>query len=276
MPCCAMLPAGRGAPPSSRLTQAQCGASTSHRTAAASSQPLTTKQQRYGAVVMRAIRLGASGQVADCTTGQHPCPTHASCTLCHASTYAFCHCSDTHPNQLKGMCAIHSTPALCSTACRAQVWSLPSQHFLFTLSGHTNWVRSAQISPDGRLAVTGSDDRTVKVRRQKGRQSDRQGGREGGTGKKAGQAGKEAGVRAARQAGREAGTQPGRQAAGQLDWGRAAGRHRDMQGGRQGGRRRDRQGGRTGREGGRRMGRKGGRHAARPTSSRSAQTGAWQ
>lgn len=47
-----------------------------------------------------------------------------------------------------------------------QVWSLPSQHFLFTLSGHTNWVRSAQISPDGRLAVTGSDDRTVKVRKQ--------------------------------------------------------------------------------------------------------------
>jgi WD40 repeat protein len=37
------------------------------------------------------------------------------------------------------------------------------QRFLFTLSGHSNWVRSAQISPDGRLAVTGSDDRTVKV-----------------------------------------------------------------------------------------------------------------
>jgi WD40 repeat protein len=44
-----------------------------------------------------------------------------------------------------------------------QVWSLPTQRFLFTLSGHSNWVRSAQISPDGRLAVTGSDDRTVKV-----------------------------------------------------------------------------------------------------------------
>lgn len=43
------------------------------------------------------------------------------------------------------------------------MWSLPTQRFLFTLSGHSNWVRSAQISPDGRLAVTGSDDRTVKV-----------------------------------------------------------------------------------------------------------------
>lgn len=52
---------------------------------------------------------------------------------------------------------------LCLVLLVLQVWSLPSQHFLFTLSGHTNWVRSAQISPDGRLAVTGSDDRTVKV-----------------------------------------------------------------------------------------------------------------
>ncbi|KAF8072575.1 poc1a [Scenedesmus sp. PABB004] len=45
----------------------------------------------------------------------------------------------------------------------AKLWSLPTQRFLFTLSGHSNWVRAAQISPDGRLAVTGSDDRTVKV-----------------------------------------------------------------------------------------------------------------
>jgi WD40 repeat protein len=61
---------------------------------------------------------------------------------------------------------MHSThPLTCSyDADATQVWSLPSQHFLFTLSGHTNWVRSAQISPDGRLAVTGSDDKTVKVR----------------------------------------------------------------------------------------------------------------
>lgn len=47
--------------------------------------------------------------------------------------------------------------------CFMQVWSVPHQRFLFTLSGHSNWVRSAQISPDGRLAVTGSDDKTVKV-----------------------------------------------------------------------------------------------------------------
>lgn len=44
-----------------------------------------------------------------------------------------------------------------------QVWSLPTQRFLFTLTGHLNWVRSCQISPDGRVAVTGSDDRSIKL-----------------------------------------------------------------------------------------------------------------
>lgn len=29
--------------------------------------------------------------------------------------------------------------------------------------GHTNWVRSADISPDDRLVVSGSDDKTVKL-----------------------------------------------------------------------------------------------------------------
>lgn len=40
---------------------------------------------------------------------------------------------------------------------------MSQQTFLCSLNGHTNWVRSCQLSPDARLAVSGSDDHTVRV-----------------------------------------------------------------------------------------------------------------
>lgn len=44
-----------------------------------------------------------------------------------------------------------------------QIWNLQGQRFVASLLGHSNWVRSARFSPDSRLAVTGGDDKTVKV-----------------------------------------------------------------------------------------------------------------
>jgi WD40 repeat protein len=49
------------------------------------------------------------------------------------------------------------------TPCERQVWSVQSQKFHFTLSGHSNWVRTCRFSPDGLLAVSAGDDKAVRV-----------------------------------------------------------------------------------------------------------------
>ena len=43
------------------------------------------------------------------------------------------------------------------------LWSLPDGSLLKTLRGHSGWVDSVAIRPDGRLLVSGSDDGTVKL-----------------------------------------------------------------------------------------------------------------
>lgn len=35
--------------------------------------------------------------------------------------------------------------------------------FNSSILGHTNWIRSAQFSPDARIIVSGSDDKTVRI-----------------------------------------------------------------------------------------------------------------
>jgi len=44
-----------------------------------------------------------------------------------------------------------------------ELWDLESAKRLATLIGHTNRVHSVRIAPDGRFAVSGSEDKTVKV-----------------------------------------------------------------------------------------------------------------
>ena len=56
-------------------------------------------------------------------------------------------CSETLP---------HNLPTLCS------VWDLASGECKSTLSGHTGYVRSVAISPDGQTIVSSSDDNTIR------------------------------------------------------------------------------------------------------------------
>ena len=42
------------------------------------------------------------------------------------------------------------------------MWDLESGECTKTLEGHTDFVRSVAISPDGKTAVSGSDDNTVR------------------------------------------------------------------------------------------------------------------
>ena len=44
-----------------------------------------------------------------------------------------------------------------------KIWAVNRQMFQFSLIGHNNWVRSAQFSPDARLAISGGDDKVVKL-----------------------------------------------------------------------------------------------------------------
>jgi WD40 repeat protein len=42
-------------------------------------------------------------------------------------------------------------------------FELPSRKFLCSLVGHSNWVRSTRFNSNGGVAVSGSDDKTVKL-----------------------------------------------------------------------------------------------------------------
>lgn len=45
----------------------------------------------------------------------------------------------------------------------SQIWDIVNKKVLTTFKGHTGSVRSLDVSPDGRLLVTGSFDRSVRI-----------------------------------------------------------------------------------------------------------------
>lgn len=46
---------------------------------------------------------------------------------------------------------------------RARLWNLKAGQCLATLKGHSDIVKSVQITPDGRFAVSGSNDKSIKI-----------------------------------------------------------------------------------------------------------------
>ncbi len=67
-----------------------------------------------------------------------------------------------------GILAIQFSPdgqmlATSSTNCEIQLWRLSDRQCVFTLKGHTNWVRSVVFDPVGERLASASDDGTVRI-----------------------------------------------------------------------------------------------------------------
>jgi WD40 repeat protein len=62
--------------------------------------------------------------------------------------------SDCHPDLLRN----YKNPQLVNLCVKLFMWKS-----IRTMEGHTAWVTSVPVTPDGRYAVSGSDDKTLRL-----------------------------------------------------------------------------------------------------------------
>lgn len=115
----------------------------------------------------KTVKASASGHTSkrNMATGQHRLSILSTCVECWASPVTKSYCQQhapMHGSQGYGS-SMDALPCLTPCCLHLQVWSVATQKFAYTLSGHSNWVRCCSFSPDGRLACSGADDRTLRV-----------------------------------------------------------------------------------------------------------------
>ncbi|MGG6269136.1 NB-ARC domain-containing protein [Leptolyngbya sp. AN03gr2] len=67
-----------------------------------------------------------------------------------------------------GILAVQFSPdgkhfATSSTNCEIQVWQAANKHRMFTLQGHTNWIRYIAFDPTSEQLASASDDGTIRI-----------------------------------------------------------------------------------------------------------------
>ena len=96
----------------------------------------------------------------DATSNARPVPPDSSHSKLSAKDFHRPYCSGgvdrIHSRRAQGSCQEATTRPY-------ELWDVAQAATVRTLTGHASWVWSVAVAPDGRTALTGSDDRTVRL-----------------------------------------------------------------------------------------------------------------